>query len=73
MYVSKVDGKFLFSPVSVNFLTEFMKVVFAIGMLLWQVSKLFDIRLKHAVVCRLANEAASLSITRVNVVLNFFL
>jgi UDP-galactose transporter len=36
VYISKVDGKFLFSPVSVNFLTEFMKVVFAIGMLLWQ-------------------------------------
>jgi hypothetical protein len=38
VYMSKVDGKFLFCPVSVNFLTEFMKVVFAVGMLLWQVS-----------------------------------
>lgn len=56
MYISKVDGKFLFSPVSVNFLTEFMKVVFALGMLLWQVSKFFNIRLKRAVVCRLDNE-----------------
>ncbi|XP_024387181.1 CMP-sialic acid transporter 5 isoform X2 [Physcomitrium patens] len=36
VYISKVDGKFLFSPVSVNFLTELMKVVFAIGMILWQ-------------------------------------
>jgi hypothetical protein len=37
VYMSKVDGKFLFSPVSVNFLTEIVKVFFAICMLLWQV------------------------------------
>lgn len=37
VYMSKVDGKFLFSPVSVNFLTEVVKVFFAICMLLWQV------------------------------------
>ncbi|KAK9664862.1 hypothetical protein RND81_14G074000 [Saponaria officinalis] len=36
VYMSKVDGKFDFSPVSVNFLTELMKVVFAIVMLLLQ-------------------------------------
>ncbi|KAK1435285.1 hypothetical protein QVD17_01046 [Tagetes erecta] len=34
--MSKVDGKFKFSPVSVNFLTEFAKVVFAVVMLLIQ-------------------------------------
>lgn len=34
VYMSKVDGKFMFSPVSVNFLTEAAKVVFAIVMLL---------------------------------------
>ncbi|KAF3454261.1 hypothetical protein FNV43_RR04708 [Rhamnella rubrinervis] len=36
VYMSKVDGKFNFSPVSVNFLTEATKVVFAIVMLLLQ-------------------------------------
>ncbi|KAF5820061.1 putative nucleotide-sugar transporter [Helianthus annuus] len=36
VYMSKVDGKFKFSPVSVNFLTEFAKVIFAIVMLLIQ-------------------------------------
>ncbi|KNA04493.1 hypothetical protein SOVF_199220 [Spinacia oleracea] len=36
VYMSKVDGKFNFSPVSVNFLTEIMKVIFAIVMLLIQ-------------------------------------
>ncbi|KAL9237583.1 hypothetical protein vseg_012113 [Gypsophila vaccaria] len=36
VYMSKVDGKFDFSPVSVNFLTELMKVVFAVVMLLLQ-------------------------------------
>ncbi|XP_057524258.1 CMP-sialic acid transporter 5-like [Amaranthus tricolor] len=36
VYMSKVDGKFNFSPVSVNFLTEVTKVVFAIVMLLIQ-------------------------------------
>lgn len=35
--MSKVDGKFNFSPISVNFLTEIAKVVFAIVMLLIQV------------------------------------
>ncbi|XP_057460263.1 CMP-sialic acid transporter 3-like isoform X3 [Actinidia eriantha] len=34
--MSKVDGKFKFSPISVNFLTEAAKVVFAIVMLLFQ-------------------------------------
>ncbi|XP_047316103.1 CMP-sialic acid transporter 3-like [Impatiens glandulifera] len=34
VYMSKVDGSFKFSPVSVNFLTEMTKVVFAIVMLL---------------------------------------
>lgn len=36
VYMSKVDGKFNFSPVSVNFLTEAAKVLFAIIMLLFQ-------------------------------------
>lgn len=36
VYMSKVDGKFNFSPVSVNFLTEIAKVFFAIFMLLCQ-------------------------------------
>ncbi|XP_028759834.1 CMP-sialic acid transporter 3 [Neltuma alba] len=36
VYMSKVDGKFNFSPISVNFLTEVTKVVFAIVMLLIQ-------------------------------------
>lgn len=38
VYMSKVDGKFNFSPISVNFLTEAAKVVFAIVMLLIQVT-----------------------------------
>lgn len=37
VYMSKVDGKFKFSPVSVNFLTEIAKVLFAVVMLLLQV------------------------------------
>ncbi|XP_057999836.1 CMP-sialic acid transporter 2 isoform X1 [Hevea brasiliensis] len=36
VYMSKVDGKFMFSPVSVNFLTEAAKALFAIVMLLFQ-------------------------------------
>ncbi|GMH19779.1 hypothetical protein Nepgr_021620 [Nepenthes gracilis] len=36
VYMSKVDGKFNFSPVSVNFLTEASKVLFAIIMLVIQ-------------------------------------
>ncbi|KAJ6817830.1 CMP-sialic acid transporter 4-like isoform X1 [Iris pallida] len=36
VYMSKVDGKFNFSPISVNFLTEVAKVIFAIAMLLFQ-------------------------------------
>lgn len=36
VYMSKVDGKFLFSPVSVNFLTEVTKITFAIIMLIVQ-------------------------------------
>ena len=37
VFMSKVDGKFQFSPVSVNFLTEVMKGIFAIVMLIIQV------------------------------------
>lgn len=37
VYMSKVDGGFKFSPISVNFLTEVAKVIFAITMLLFQV------------------------------------
>ncbi|KAL0556576.1 hypothetical protein IC582_005090 [Cucumis melo] len=36
VYMSKVDGKFMFSPISVNFLTEIAKVIFAIVMLIIQ-------------------------------------
>ncbi|KAI4338852.1 hypothetical protein MLD38_023860 [Melastoma candidum] len=36
VYMSKVDGKFNFSPISVNFLTEVAKVIFAVVMLLLQ-------------------------------------
>ncbi|KAG6433369.1 hypothetical protein SASPL_104980 [Salvia splendens] len=36
VYMSKVDGGFKFSPISVNFLTELAKVLFAITMLLFQ-------------------------------------
>ncbi|XP_052627480.1 putative cytochrome c biosynthesis ccmC-like mitochondrial protein [Lactuca sativa] len=36
VYVSKVDGKFNFSPISVKFLTEGAKVIFALVMLLIQ-------------------------------------
>ncbi|EXC31816.1 CMP-sialic acid transporter 2 [Morus notabilis] len=36
VYMCKVDGKYKFSPISVNFLTEATKVVFAIIMLLFQ-------------------------------------
>ncbi|KAL2506309.1 CMP-sialic acid transporter 3 [Abeliophyllum distichum] len=36
VFMSKVDGKFKFSPISVNFLTEAVKVIFAIVMLLIQ-------------------------------------
>ncbi|CAM6104617.1 unnamed protein product [Calypogeia fissa] len=39
VYMSKVDGKFLFDPVSVNFLTELTKVAFAVCMLLIAVRK----------------------------------
>lgn len=41
VYMSKVDGKFPFSPVSVNFLTELMKVFFAVLMIAVQVSRFF--------------------------------
>ncbi|CAI9296890.1 unnamed protein product [Lactuca saligna] len=34
VYLSKVDGRFNFSPISVNFLTEVAKVIFALVMLL---------------------------------------
>ncbi|KAG5560878.1 hypothetical protein RHGRI_004038 [Rhododendron griersonianum] len=36
VFMSKEDGKFKFSPISVNFLTEVAKVLFAIVMLLFQ-------------------------------------
>ncbi|KAH6809190.1 UDP-galactose transporter 6 [Perilla frutescens var. frutescens] len=36
VYMSKVDGRFNFSPISVNFLTEVAKVIFALVMLLLQ-------------------------------------
>ncbi|KAH7285678.1 hypothetical protein KP509_33G040600 [Ceratopteris richardii] len=36
VYMSKVDGKFLFSPVSVNFLAEVAKVTFTVIMLINQ-------------------------------------
>ncbi|XP_030527875.1 CMP-sialic acid transporter 3 [Rhodamnia argentea] len=36
VYMSKVDGKFNFNPISVNFLTEAAKVLFAVVMLLFQ-------------------------------------
>lgn len=39
--MSKVDGKFNFSPISVNFLTEVTKVFFAIVMLILQVKITF--------------------------------
>ncbi|KAK3162731.1 hypothetical protein QOZ80_1BG0093080 [Eleusine coracana subsp. coracana] len=40
VYMSKVDGKFKFSPISVNFLTEVTKIIFAIIMLLIQARRL---------------------------------
>ncbi|EOY07012.1 hypothetical protein QUC31_011566 [Theobroma cacao] len=36
VYMSKVDGRFMFSPISVNFLTEVAKVLFAVVMLIFQ-------------------------------------
>jgi hypothetical protein len=42
VYMSKVDGKFKFSPLGVNFLTEAAKVLFAIVMLLFQVHFMFS-------------------------------
>nr|CAD1819950.1 unnamed protein product [Ananas comosus var. bracteatus] len=36
VYMSKVDGKFQFSPIGVNFLTELTKVLFAVIMLIFQ-------------------------------------
>ncbi|XP_006652444.1 CMP-sialic acid transporter 4 [Oryza brachyantha] len=39
VFMSKVDGKFQFSPISVNFLTEVTKVIFAIVMLIIQSRK----------------------------------
>ncbi|EPS65533.1 hypothetical protein M569_09244, partial [Genlisea aurea] len=36
VYMSKVDGRFKFSPISVNFLTEVAKVIFAVVMLIIQ-------------------------------------
>ncbi|KAG0601927.1 hypothetical protein M758_11G148300 [Ceratodon purpureus] len=35
VYMAKVDGKFLFAPVSVNFLTEIVKILFTLLGLLW--------------------------------------
>jgi len=40
VYMSKVDGKFKFSPISVNFLTEITKIIFAIIMLSIQARRL---------------------------------
>ncbi|TVU36172.1 hypothetical protein EJB05_18091 [Eragrostis curvula] len=40
VYMSKVDGKFKFSPISVNFLTEITKMIFAIIMLVVQARRL---------------------------------
>ncbi|KAH7670938.1 Nucleotide-sugar transporter protein [Dioscorea alata] len=39
VYMSKVDGGFKFSPISVNFLTEVAKVLFAIIMLIFQAAR----------------------------------
>ncbi|KAL5215004.1 hypothetical protein ABZP36_004156 [Zizania latifolia] len=39
VFMCKVDGKFQFSPISVNFLTEITKVIFAIIMLIIQSRK----------------------------------
>ncbi|KAJ0093616.1 hypothetical protein Patl1_26291 [Pistacia atlantica] len=39
VYMSKVDGRFKFSPISVNFLTELAKVLFAIVMLVFQAAR----------------------------------
>ncbi|URE41720.1 hypothetical protein MUK42_35199 [Musa troglodytarum] len=39
VYMSKVDGSFKFSPISVNFLTEATKALFAIMMLLFQAAR----------------------------------
>ncbi|KAG8639885.1 CMP-sialic acid transporter 2 isoform X2 [Manihot esculenta] len=39
VYMSKVDGQFKFSPISVNFLTEGAKVLFAIVMLFIQAAR----------------------------------
>ncbi|KAF2286417.1 hypothetical protein P3X46_011422 [Hevea brasiliensis] len=39
VYMSKVDGQFKFSPISVNFLTEAAKVLFAIVMLFIQAQR----------------------------------
>ncbi|TVU15453.1 hypothetical protein EJB05_38974 [Eragrostis curvula] len=39
VFMSKVDGKFQFSPISVNFFTEVAKVIFAIVMLILQSRK----------------------------------
>ncbi|TYH60724.1 hypothetical protein ES332_D08G314800v1 [Gossypium tomentosum] len=36
VYMSKVDGRFMFSPISVNFLTDVAKVLFAVLMLILQ-------------------------------------
>ncbi|KAL3654519.1 CMP-sialic acid transporter 4 [Castilleja foliolosa] len=36
VFMSKVDGRFKFSPISVNFLIEVAKVIFAIVMLIFQ-------------------------------------
>ncbi|CAL4972643.1 unnamed protein product [Urochloa decumbens] len=40
VYMSKVDGKFKFSPISVNFLTEITKIIFAIIMLFIQARRI---------------------------------
>ncbi|KAG8369536.1 hypothetical protein BUALT_Bualt14G0023700 [Buddleja alternifolia] len=39
VFMSKVDGRFKFSPISVNFLKEVAKVIFAIVMLIFQAAR----------------------------------
>lgn len=44
VYICKMDGKLSFNAISVNFLTEVAKVIFALIMLLIQVNKLLCFR-----------------------------
>ncbi|XP_044947604.1 CMP-sialic acid transporter 4-like [Hordeum vulgare subsp. vulgare] len=47
VFMCKVDGKFQFSPISVNFLTELTKVFFAMIMLIIEVSSCSPISFPH--------------------------